>query len=178
MKFAKDILLIDFECTNGNPYLAEPTQLAAILLDKETLEEKDSFESFIYTDLSKGDPVALSVSGITQKDLENAPDQATVANSFINKFGHNVFLASWVEHIDRRMLHKIITSAGLTYMDYDYHYLDLWPIAYFYLLKSGYAGDFHSDEMFKALGMLERGDHDALSDCRIEAEVLRKIIQK
>ena len=45
MKFPKDILIIDFEG------LKEPVQVGAILLDKDTLEERDSYSSYIFTDL-------------------------------------------------------------------------------------------------------------------------------
>ena len=176
MKFEKDILLIDFEYTNADPSLAEPTQLAAILLDKETLEEKDSFVSLIKAEFKHPQQEAIEVSGIDQARVASAPLPAEVISAFVAKFGYDVMLASWVEHGDRRMLHKMLREAGLDPMRYDYHFLDLWPVAYVHLLKQGYEGGMHSEDMFAAYGLPVREKHDALEDCRLEAEVLRKVM--
>lgn len=176
MSFAKDILLIDFETTGGDPETIAPTQLAAILLDKETLQEKDSFISYIAADLSGIDPEILAISGITQEDLKGAPNMEDVAKSFSEKFSGDYFLSSWVEYLDRRMLIKMYKTAGLLYK-FDYHYFDLWPVAYAHLLKNGYEKSIHSEDMFEAFGSPERNSHDALEDCRMEANILRKIFE-
>ncbi|MCH7883323.1 3'-5' exonuclease [Patescibacteria group bacterium] len=175
MKFIKDILLIDFETTGPDPYLVEPTQIGAVLLDKESLLEKNNFSSYIWADLGGK---TMPVSGITQEMLEGAPSPAEAGRMFFEKFGADVILSSWVEHLDRIMLKKIIDAAGLDYTKYDYHFLDIWPVAYIYLLKQGYTGSLRSEEMFKAFGAKPRELHDALEDCRIAADVLRKIVQK
>ncbi|MBI2039416.1 MAG: 3'-5' exonuclease [Candidatus Niyogibacteria bacterium] len=174
MMFAKDILIVDFEATAPDPYTAEPTQLGAVLLDKGTLAEKDSFLSYIYTDLGgETNPV----SGISQDMLEGAPPQAEVGKRFFEKFGTDILLASWVEHLDRRMVKKLMDAAGLDYTKYDYHFLDIWPAAYIHLAKNGYTGGMRSEEMFQAFEMPPRGTHDALEDCRIAADILRKIVR-
>ncbi len=176
MQFEKDILLIDFETTDIDPLVAEPIQLAAILLDKETLEEKNSFSSFISADLSYASSEALKINGITQEMLASAPSPKEVAQSFIDKFGFEPILSSWVEFLDRRMLEKLLASVDVSITKYDYHYLDLWPIAYTYLLKNGYSGSTRSESMFTAFQLTPRGNHDALEDCRKAAEVFRKIM--
>ncbi len=177
MEFAKDILLIDFETTNILPEKAKPVQLAAVLLDKDDLTEKDSFSSFIKQDLSDATSQALKVNGITPEKLLSAPSQNEVINQFIKKFGSNVLLASWVQYIDRGMLYKMLEDAKLDPNTYDYyHYLDLWPLSYQYLIKKKYTGGFGSDEMFEAFEIPLRKTHDALEDCRIEANILRKIL--
>ncbi len=174
--FPKDILIIDFEASAVDLSVSEPIQIGAILLDKNTLAEKDSFTSFIHSELKNADPESLAVSGVKPEDLVNAPTQAEVGKLFYEKFGTAVFLASWIEHFDRRMLYKILAAANLNYRDYDYHFLDIWPAAYVHLLKQGYTGGVHSEEMFQALGLPKRGTHDALEDCRHAAEALRKIM--
>ncbi len=177
MHFAKDILLIDFEATTGKPDLAEPTQLAGVLLDKDTLEEKDSFVSYIAANLRGVDPKIMAISGITESDLKGAPSAIEVAKIFLDKFGDDVLLASWVEYLDRRLLIKMFKKAGLEYK-YDHHYIDLWPLAYVELVKQNYQGGLNSEAVFQAYGLPKRNHHDALQDCRLEAEVLRKIMQK
>ena len=176
MKFAKDILVLDFETTHYHPNLAEPIQLAAVLLDKETLKEKDSFSSFIASDLKNADTESMEISGVTPEKFTGAPSPAEVAKMFAEKFGFNVFLASWVGNLDRIMLRKIMEAANIDITQYDHHYLDLWPLAYVHLIKQGYSGGIRSEEMFKAFGLPARETHEALDDCRKEAEVLRKVI--
>jgi DNA polymerase III epsilon subunit-like protein len=168
MKFPKDILIIDFEGWE------EPTQLGAILLDKETLKEKDSFVSYIYADL-QGKPSIKS--GITQEMLTDAPSQAVVAKRLYEQFGTNIFLSSFVLNLDLRHIRTIMKSANIDFLEYDYHVLDIWSLAYIHLLKQGYEGDPHSEPIFQAFKSKPRGNHDALEDCRIAADILRTLAQ-
>ena len=173
MKFIKDILFIDFEVTVGNLTRAEPTQIGAILIDKETLEEKETFSSYIAADLQGK---VNQKSGITQEMLVGAPTQAEVGKIFFEKFGTDILLGSWVADLDRAMLRKLLSSAEIDSTQYDYHFIDLWPTAYIHLLKQGYEGAINSEPMFQALGIKPRERHDALADCRIAADILRKVM--
>lgn len=167
MKFPKDILVIDFEG------IREPVQIGAILLDKETLQEKDSYSSYIFADL-KGE--VKKKSGISDKTLVGAPSQAEVGRVIFDKFGTDIMLASFVANSDAKNFEKILNSAGLDFKSYDYHILDIWPIAYIHLLKQGYQGGISSEEIFQMFGAKPRELHDALEDCRITADVLRRIL--
>ena len=169
MKFIKDILVIDFEGRE------EPIQIGAVLLDKETLQEKDSFSSYIYADLNGK---AKTKSGITQENLIGAPNQAEVGKMFFEKFGTDILIGSWVSTSDITNFKKIINSSGINWDKYDYHVFDIWPAAYIYLLKHGYTGGISSEEMFQFFGTEPRENHNALEDCRIVADILRKIVLK
>ncbi len=175
MPFSKDILIIDFEATGNDTENDVPVQLAAILLDKDTLEEKSFFNSFINADYEKIMPIVRSKITATPQDLEKAPDIASVATAFIEKFGFDYFLSSWVTWLDMAMLQKTMDSIGVGTSRFDYHIIDLWPLAYVWLIKHGYKGKTNSQDMFEALG-IERKIHDALGDCRMEADILRKIL--
>ncbi|MDD5535347.1 MAG: exonuclease domain-containing protein [Candidatus Pacebacteria bacterium] len=167
MKFKKDILIIDFEG------LKEPVQIGAVLLDKETLVEKDSFSTYIFADLK--DKIKV-ISGISQETLKGAPTQAKVGQIIFEKFGTDILIGAWVAKSDIKNFKKIIEAAGLDFNLYDYHILDIWPAAYIYLIKQGYNGGMRSEEIFKEFGAKPRDLHDALEDCRIVADVLREIV--
>jgi len=167
MKFTKDILIIDFEG------LAEPVQIGAVLLDQETLIEKDYFSTYILADLK--DKIKIT-SGISQETLKDAPAQAEVGQMIFEKFGTDIIIGSWVANADIKNFEKIIAAAGLDFKLYNYHILDIWPAAYIYLVKHGYSGSMQSEEIFKEFGAKPRGLHNALEDCRIAADVLRKIV--
>ncbi len=173
--FAKDILIIDFESTGGNVDIDDPIQLGALLLDKGTLEEKKSFLILIQGDYSKMKPEALECHGITEEQLKGAPTRAEAAQKFVDIFGFDFILASWVQNLDYAMLRKLIAAIDVPINKYDYHFFDLWPAAYVYLLQHGYTGTMRSEPMFQALGLPARDKHDALADCRMAAEILRII---
>lgn len=168
MGFLKDILIIDFE----GPI--EPVQIGALLLDKNTLEEKDSFISYIYADMQGK---TAKKSGISQKTLKSAPSQAEVGKMIFDRFGTDILLGSWVDTLDVDHFTKIITAAGLSWKEYDYHVLDIWPAAYIHLIKRGYTGPIDSESMFQFFNAEARGLHNALEDCKIAANVLRKILK-
>ncbi len=92
------------------------------------------------------------------------------------KFGTDILIGSWVATLDISHFKKIINAAGIDWEQYDYHVLDIWPAAYIHLLKNGYRGETGSEEIFLAFGAKPRGFHNALEDCRIAADVLRKIV--
>jgi len=167
MKFLKDLLIIDFEGFLG------PKQVGLVLLDKETLDEKDVFSSYIYFDMQG---VPSMKSGITQEMLDNAPSRGDVGKMIHSRFGSDVFLGAFVGGIDFHHFDTLISEAGLDTKMYDYHHLDIWPIAYVHLLKQGYSGKINSDQIFAEFGIPQRGHHDALEDARIAADILRKIV--
>ncbi|MBI3632791.1 MAG: hypothetical protein HY226_00710 [Candidatus Vogelbacteria bacterium] len=172
-KFQKDIVVLDFEFTNKDANKAVPIQLGAIRLDKETLEEKDIFLSYIAADLSEASSEALAVTGINEETLKGAPTAAEVGKMFTNKLGTDVLFSSWVSSGDLVMFRYIMNAASIDTSIFDYHWFDIWPPAYLYLLKNGYNGSERSEQMFQALGLPLRGKHDALEDCRHAADALR-----
>jgi DNA polymerase III epsilon subunit-like protein len=167
MKFSKDLLVIDFEGFKN------PTQIGAVLLDKETLQEKDSFLSYIYADLEGR---VSATSGITQEMITDAPRPEEIGKVLYEKFGTDILLAPFVQSLDMNHFQKILAAAGIDFKKYDYHILDLWPVAYIHLLKKGYTGGIRSEEIFQQFGAKPRGLHNALEDCRIAADVLREIV--
>ncbi len=147
--------------------------MGLILLDKDTLEEKKSFSTYIYADL-KGR--TSSISGITQEMLDSAPSQAEVGKMIFEKFGNDFLIASWVSNMDINHLRKIMNAAEIDWEQFDYHIFDIWPAAYIHLLKQGYNGGIRSEDIFQAFGAKPRGLHDALEDCRITADIIRKLV--
>ncbi|MDP2656501.1 MAG: 3'-5' exonuclease [bacterium] len=175
MKFLRDILVIDIEATDADTHTADPIQLGAILLDKETLEEKGVFVSYITTPKASSEE-AYQIHHISADDLKGAPSQSEVAETLIKRFSTDVILSSWVQSLDNAMLTKMFKTSGYEKLPYDHHYLDLWPIAYAHLVKQGYEGSMGSTSMFDAFDLSPREKHDALDDCRRAAEILKIIM--
>ncbi len=177
ISFPKDLLVVDFESSNKDLEKAEPLQIGAVLLDKDTLEEKSFFKSFIYNDLINASPETLAINGITSEKLKDAPSQKQVAEEFLKIFGVNFTFAGWVCEKDRALFRKMMISANINPSDFDFRVYDIWVLAFTYLLKNGYNNKPNSEEMFQTFGLPARGCHDALEDCRYAADVLRKILK-
>lgn len=184
MKFSKDILLIDIEATGIDIAKHEMIQLAAIRLDKKTLKEKAAFSSFIRPLRWKTrQPEAMAVNKITFDMVKGASLAKDVVKEFRAMFpAKDVILANYGGILDITFLRKTFEHAGLAY-EYDYHVFNLWGLCYAYLAKHG---KFTNKKKFAGFGLEDFGrmfrlssqTHDALDDCRLEADVLRQILKK
>lgn len=183
MNFKKDILLIDLEFTGLNVDKHEIIQFAAVLLDKKTLKEKAFFNSYAAPGNWKNrDRESMKVNKIKSEWLKAAPSLNTVLNNFNKKFKPaNVILSYYGGPADMDFLRAAYKRAGVKWQ-FDYHYFNLWAVFYAYLASNNklkaskeFAG-FNLDYLMKALKIKPLLRHDALADCRMEAEVLRRII--
>jgi DNA polymerase III epsilon subunit-like protein len=185
MNFHKDLLLIDTEFSGFDfPKKHDLLQIAAVLLDKKTLKEKKSFNTYIKPFKWKSrDLESMAVNKITWETVKNAPSLSQAIKKFNRAFPHNVIQAFYVGYNDKRILLEAYKKAGLKW-PFDYHYFDLWALFYGHLAKrnqlkskKGFAG-FGLEYLIKMLKIkIDKNQlHNALVDCRVEAEVLRKII--
>ncbi|MCL5774968.1 MAG: 3'-5' exonuclease [Patescibacteria group bacterium] len=186
MDFKKDLLIVDTELTGLDAEKHEIIQLAGILLDRKTLKEKASFASYVRpVKWSNRDPEAMKVNKLEFVRLKNAPVLKKVIRDFAKKFHpEKVLLTAYVGWVDKRFLLKAFEKTG-TKWAYDYHYMDIWSLAYVSLAKKGqlknakeFAG-FNMENLLKKYNIsLPGSHHDALFDCRAEAEILRQVTKQ
>jgi DNA polymerase III epsilon subunit-like protein len=188
MNFKKDILLIDTEFTGFDLNKHELLQLSAVLLDKKTLKEKKHFNSYIHPTPArwkKRTPAAMAVNRITYEQIKDAPTLKETIKKFNSTFGHDVILAAYVGYNDKRFLLESYKRAGMeSAFKFDYHYFDLWSLFYGHLAahnqltsKKDFSG-FGLEMLMKRFKIeIPTTLHDALTDCRCEAEILRKIMK-
>ncbi len=183
MDFKKDLLLIDLEATGLDASRHEIIQIAAILLDKKTLKEKEVFSSYIKPlEWVNRDLEAMKVNGIAPSQLKDAPDLKKVLGDFNRLFNpKTVILSYYGGPLDMDFLRAAYKKAGIKWQ-FDYHYLNLWGVFYSFLgaknlltNKKKFAG-FSLEDLMKRFKIKSKNRHDALEDCRIEAEVLRKAL--
>lgn len=185
MDFKKDLLLIDLESTGLDVDKHEIIQIAAVLLDRKTLKEKKFFNSYIKpTKWQTRDLESMKVNGLTWEVLKNGAIMKEVLKNF-SKFcdPKKVILSSYVSFADKNFLLHAYKKHKVQWK-FDYHVFDLWGFFYAKLafknkLKNGkdFAG-FGLESLLKDLKIKIPGKHhDALYDCRLEAEVLRRLIK-
>jgi DNA polymerase III epsilon subunit-like protein len=187
MNFKRDILLIDTEFSGFDvPKKHDLLQIAAILLDKKTLKEKKFFNSYVKPAKWKSrDLASMKVNRITWDMVKDAPSLRQAIKKFNRSVPHNVIQAFYVGFNDKRILLDAYSRAGVKW-PFDYHYFDLWALFYGYLAKhdklkskKDFAG-FGLEHLTQTLkiDINKNQMHDALVDCRLEAEVLRKVIKQ
>lgn len=183
MDFKKDLLLVDLEMTGLDASRNEIIQLAAVLLDRKTLAEKENFNSFIRPRRwASRDKESMAVNNISFNQLKNAPDLKRVLRAFGRQFGHQVVLAYYGGPLDVDFLRLAHRSCGLPFK-FDYHFFNLWGLFYAFLAKRNQLTNqkkftgFAMEDLMKKFKIKSNRRHDALEDCRVEAEILRKIMR-
>jgi DNA polymerase III epsilon subunit-like protein len=182
--FNKDLLMIDVEATGVDYEKHELIELAAVLIDKKTLKEKKFFSSFIKPKhWRRRDPEAMVVNKISWDSLQSAPSLKSVLQKFEKTFGTNVILSTYGTILDTAMLRLAYKQSQMTYK-FDYHVFDIWPLCYVYMARKKlltnrkrFSG-FSLDDLAKHFKLhIPDNRHTALADCRLQAEVLRKLMK-
>ncbi len=183
--FKHDLLLIDIESTGVDITKHELIELGAILLDKKTLKEKKTFEAFIKPHKwSSRDPEAMAVNQITWDQLKKASSLKSVLTKFQQTFGTKVTLANYGTILDTAMLRTSYKQINKNY-PFDYHVFDIWPLCYTYMARKKKLTNpkkfpgFSLEDLAKTLKVtVPANRHTALADCRLEAEILRKLLKQ
>ncbi len=183
MDFKKDLLLIDLETTGLDASKHEIIQIAALLLDKKTLKEKGVFSSYIRPSRWKNrDLESMKVNGIKWDQVKDAQGLQKVLYQFDELFHpKSVILSYYGGPVDMDFLRIAYKKVKMDW-NFDYHYFNLWCVFYAYLAsknllknKKKFAG-FEMEDLMKKFIIKSQNRHDALEDCRIEAEILRKLL--
>ncbi len=175
MKLIKDLLVIHLETTGQDPERDHIIQLSAVLLDKDSLLEKNFFNSYIKVSYLDGTLQQHSQQlGITFEQLRKSPKLAEVIKDFVTQFGFEPLISanSTLSYLFLRNAFK----KTLTAFKYDRHFVDIWSLGYIYALHIG---------IKKMPGLTTLADHfnikihvgaDGLEKARATAAVLKKII--
>ncbi len=185
MNFKNDLLLIDLEMTGLDISKNEIIQIGSILLDKETLEEKQSFMTYIKPKKWENrDPVSMKINGISKPILEDAPSLKEAITEFVNIYNTPAIITVWGGTLDSIFLQEAFSKVKIPY-PYDYHIFNIWSFAFPILAKKNKLTNkkrfngFSMDELQKKYKIKISGKrHDALFDCRLEAELLRHLINE
>jgi len=185
MNFKRDILLIDTEFSGFNfPKKHDLLQIAAVLLDKKTLKEKKFFDTYVRpTNWNTRDIASMKINKISWEMVKDAPPLNIAIKKFNRAFPKNVIQAFYVGYNDKRILLEAYRRAKIKW-PFDYHYFDLWALFYGVLAKNNqlkskkdFAG-FGLEYLIKKfkIKINKNQMHNALVDCRLEAEILRRVI--
>lgn len=177
MKFIKDLLFFEITTTGNDPDKDSIIQLAAILLDKDNLLEKNNFNSYIK--VSFLDSIINEHAKILHSDYETlrkSPKIYETIKRFSNKFGQNLLLAT--HSFNNVWFLKNAFRKAVMPFDYDSHIIQLWTLGYIYTLNYGLKKmpTFHTfTDYFK---LKQKQPFDAMEKARLSAEIFRRIIKE
>jgi DNA polymerase III epsilon subunit-like protein len=177
MKFIKDLLFFELITTGSDPDKDNILQLSAVLLDKDNLLERESFNSHVRVSFIEGLLWEHSkLLRIEIGELKKSPKIYDVIKQFRKKFPDPLLLATH-SFQNTLFLKNAFKKAALPF-DFDTHIVDVWTLGYIYTLNYGLKKmpTFHTFlEQFK---LKQQNPNDALEKVRLEAEIFRKIIKE
>ena len=179
--FNRDLLIIDTETTGLDPKIHRVLQLAGILLDKNTLETRQFFTSYIYAgpkDFELASPKALEINHITPELVASAPRFPTAWSNLTKTFQEFSYdLAGQKIDFDITMLRRMCSIYRQPW-PFD-RSIDLWSMFYSVAaiknlpFSKRYAGLNAMKEHFSKI----HTTHDALQDCEDVADILRQFVR-
>ena len=176
MKFIKDILLFHIETTGPLPDRDNIIQLAAILLDKDNLLEKNNFNSYV--------KVSFLDSTINQhaeylqipfETLAKSPKITEVIRRFAETFGSEPLLAT--HGITNVQFLRTAFKKTMVPWEFHNHVLDVWTLGYIYTLHYGIKKMPTHDTLMQHFSIKINNRTNALEKARASAEIFKKIVQ-
>jgi DNA polymerase III epsilon subunit family exonuclease len=182
--FRHDIVLIDLEATGLFANQHEIIQIGAIVLDKKTLKEKKSFSTFIKPKKwQKRNHESMQVNKITWETLKDAPSLEEAITDLEKIMPKQMILAYYAGIFDIEFMKAAYAKLKKSW-PYDHHYFNIWGLFYGFASlhlpmnnKKKFAG-FGLEDLAEYFKITVTGNlHDALTDCRLEADILRKVME-
>ncbi len=184
--FTRDIVVFDTETTGLDISKHELIQIAAIRLDKDNLAEKNRYESFIKpSHWETQNPKAAEVHQISYDTVKDAPTPEVVLAEFEQAFPPTeVLLSAYNFPFDFSFLYDTYRKLGKQ-CPYDFHGVDIWAFAYYFWSNTAHTinpekrNGFGLSDVASMLGIINSGTyHQAMVDCEVEVEVLRRLLAK
>lgn len=178
MKFTKDILFFGITTTGDNTDKDNILQLAGILIDKDSLLEKDNFNSYIrasyleniineHTNFLRIDPHLLKTS----------PKIYDAIKQFNKQFDPSGLVLAAHNTSDIIFLKNAYKKAVVPYK-FDPHSLQLWTLGYIYTLHYGIKKLPTLNTFLDFFKLKMHNPYDAMEKIRMQIEVFKKIIKE
>jgi len=164
-------------------------QISAVKLNQQTLVEEGYFDTLVGPNkgetvkqyLKRCNPEALEVNNIDkrQDELKNAPPLETAMKNFLQ------WLPKWYTIAGQNVQFDLnFFNAALDFLSNDYRFvsqpleLTAFTKLYFALPDTCIVANYKLENVASALGIDTSKAHDSLADCRITAEVMRRIFKR
>lgn len=175
MKLIKDILMFQIETTGADIERDHIIQLGAVLLDKDSLLEKNYFNAYIKVSFLDGTIQAHATQlGVPFDSLKKSPKVNEVVREFVTTFGYEPLLAT--QSVQNYLFLRKAFKKTLTPFNYDNHMMDVWSLSYIYSLHAGLKKIPTLATLANHFNLKITKPNDALERARLTANVFKKII--
>lgn len=175
MKLIKDLLVLHVETTGTDPDRDHIIQLSAILLDKDSLLEKNNFNSYVKVSFLDGTLQKHSDQlGISFDQLRKSSKITEVIKDFVTEFGYEPLLAT--NSVQGYLFLRAAFKKSLTAFKYDRHLVDIWSLGYIYALHIGIKKMPTLTTLADHFNIQISNSADGLEKARATAAVLKRII--
>ena len=175
MKLIKDILVFQIETTGIDLERDHILQLSAVLLDKDSLLEKNNYNGFVKVSFLDGTLHSHADQlGVPFDVLRKSPKINEIIKEFVTIFGYEPLLAT--QSVQNYLFLRKAFKKTLTPFNYDKHLLDVWSLSYIYSLHAGLKKIPTLSTLANHFNLKMAKPNDALERARLTANVFKKII--
>lgn len=153
---------------------SELIQIGAVVVD-DSLEIVDEFMTHVRPQFGTVDAYIEKLTGISRKDVQNAPSIKEALELFMNWLPNDSFLVSWSEN-DEYQIRKELKEKGIVIEGLD-NYLDNWIDC-----QKTFGEKMNAQKNYKLSEALiiadidyDEGEHDALVDAKNTAQLFIKM---
>ncbi len=194
-KIDNHIICFDLETGGSDPFTCEPVEIAAVVYDVNTLEEKENgrFHSFMKpTDWSIIQDKALEVNKLTKKEIETFPEQKVVFEEFCkfcrqfqrsDKFYHRLIPAGQnIKGFDMIIMDRLckkygyVEESGQQKLFSSFHYFDLLDCVRWFFHNNDNLSGYNLDSICEYFGYKRTSSHEALADVEDCWAILKRFI--
>ena len=196
-KLTNNIVIYDLETTGSNPLIHEPIQIAAIVVDQQTLTVKENgVFGPVLIKPNKWDIIqdkALEVNKITRDQLKEGAEQEVVFKQFCdfckmfqkkNSKWDALYSGGFnVERFDNILMNRLCSEYN--YVDKDGSPLLFHPIHSYDLLsilrpwfesRSDGPNGYSLSAICEFFGVVNTNAHDAMADVQATLEILKRVV--
>lgn len=171
----RPLLFIDLEMTGLDPTVHEIIEVGALVVDGRTLEVKQEYEAKVKPEhIETADPEALKINGYKAENWTGAKQISEVLGD-LNNLAPGALVVGWNMSVDWSFLESAHKKTGVK-RTFDYHTIDILPLAWEYALKHSEIKEIKLSEFCKHF-KIERGEkHQAMADIKATYQVFRKLV--
>ena len=185
MKFSKDLIVLDIECTGSDKEKYSICEIGAVRVCRTSLAVIDEFQSLIKPYTPDFEPDAMAVHGIPPETLQKAPDVNEVLDKFEAWIGKGILdemacrkvtLAGWgSSYFDIPFIQETYKILGRSW-PFDYKTIDIKTIICWEFAKQNKPFKGGLEKCSRRLDFTMNGiHHRALDDARATVRILSAI---
>jgi DNA polymerase III epsilon subunit-like protein len=195
-KLDNHYVLFDLETGGTNPYTTEPLEIAALVIDCNTLEPKENgvFQTLVQpTDWSLVDDKALQVNHLTKEEiLEKGVSQETMFNEFVkflrqfqrsDKYYHRLYpVGHNIINFDIPIMNRLAIKYSHIENDQpalfsSIHRFDIIDIVRLWYHNNDELPSYRMDDLRPYFGLSSNNAHRALKDVEDSLAIFKRFLQ-